>query len=157
MAMMDLIPRRRSVPRRSSGRTTPYFPMRDVMEQFDRFFDEFSRPFLSGSAEWMPPSDILESDTEYVVNVELPGIDMKTLDISYSNGLLSLKGEKKDDVREGETCLYCGERYLGTFHRNVQIPGDIDEEKIDAHYSDGVLRVTLPKTHASKIKKIEIH
>ncbi|MFZ5572628.1 MAG: Hsp20/alpha crystallin family protein [Thermodesulfobacteriota bacterium] len=106
--------------------------------------------------EWMPASDISETDTAFLVSMELPGIDMKKLDITYSNGTLTVKGEKQKETVIGETCN-CSERYAGSFTRRFQMPGPVFTDKIDAAYRDGVLRISLPKSEVSIVKKVEVH
>jgi HSP20 family protein len=109
-----------------------------------------------GEYEWIPASDITETDTEYLLTMELPGIDMNKVDISFSEGILTVKGEKTKGVSIGESC-YCMERYSGSFQRSFRIPGPVDTEKIEASYKDGILRVNLAKSGQSVVKKIEIH
>ena len=104
----------------------------------------------------MPASDIAETEKEYVVSAELPGIDMKGMDISYSSGVLTIKGEKKKESSDGE-CCHCAERYSGTFERSFRIPGTVDSDKIDATYKDGILKVVVPKSEKSVPKKIKVH
>jgi HSP20 family protein len=106
--------------------------------------------------DWLPPSDIAETDREYHLTMELPGIDMKNLDISFSEGVLTVKGEKTKEGSVGESC-YCSERYSGSFQRSFRIPGAVDKENIKAKYRDGILRVSLAKSEESVVKKIEIH
>jgi HSP20 family protein len=106
--------------------------------------------------DWMPASDIAETETEYHVTMELPGIDMNKLDISYSDGVLTVKGEKTKQVSIGESC-YCTERYSGSFQRSFRIPGAVNTEKTEAKYKDGILRVSLARSEKSVVKKIEIH
>ena len=125
---------------------------------FDRFFEGWTHPhyYVEAGEGWMPPSDIAETENEYVVSAELPGIDMKGMDISYSNGVLTIKGEKKKESSEGE-CCHCAERYSGAFERSFRIPGKVDSDKIDATYKDGILKVVVPKSEESVPKKIEVH
>jgi HSP20 family protein len=126
----------------------------------NRLFDEWTRPFFDveglSECEWMPPADITETENHYVITVEVPGIDMKALDVAFDDGVLAIKGEKTKAVEVNE-CAYCSERYTGSFERRFKIPGHVDQETIDATYHDGVLKVMLPKDEKSKAKKIEIH
>ncbi len=78
------------------------------------------------------------------------------LDISFSEGVLSVIGEKTKEVSIDESC-YCSERYTGSFQRSFRIPGLVDKENIKAKYRDGILRVSLTKSEESVVKKIEIH
>jgi HSP20 family protein len=123
----------------------------------DRFFSDWmmSSTYLD-EGDWTPASDIAETETQYHVTMELPGIDMQNLDISFSEGILTVKGEKAKEVSIGESC-YCSERFSGSFQRSFQIPGTVDQEKIEANYKDGILKVSLAKSEESGVKKIEIH
>ena len=122
---------------------------------WDTFFSNWTIPSTNlDEFDWIPASDIAETETDYHVTMELPGIDMKKLDISFSEGVLIVKGEKTKDVTDGESC-YCSERYSGSFQRNFRIPGTVDKENIEAKYRDG--RVSLAKSEKSDVKKIEIH
>ena len=123
----------------------------------DRFFSDWVMPstYLN-EGDWTPASDIAETETQYHVTMELPGIDMQNLDISFSEGILTVKGEKAKEVSIGESC-YCSERFSGSFQRSFQIPGTVDQEKIEANYKDGILKVSLAKSKESAVKKIEVH
>lgn len=140
--MLDLIP-------------TGFKPVRSL---FDRFFDDWSYPFVTLEEDevWMPASDIAETEKEYLITMEIPGVDMTKTDISYMDGLLTVKGEKHKESKEGE-CSHCSERFAGSFERSFRIHGKVDADKIDATYKDGVLHLTLPKSAESGVKKIEIH
>jgi HSP20 family protein len=142
--MLNIVPRYNVAFRSQTGR-------------LDRFFSDWVIPstYLD-ECDWTPASDIAETDTEYHVTMELPGIDMKKLDISFSEGHLTVKGEKTKEVSVDESC-YCTERYSGSFQRSFQIPKAVDKEKIEANYKDGVLKVSLEKSEESAVKKIEIH
>jgi HSP20 family protein len=114
----------------------------------------FSNVYEYGS--WTPASDITESDRNYLVVMEVPGVDMSKLDISYDDGELIIRGEKSIEAAEGEAYL-CNERYGGKFSRSFDIPKKIVADKIDATMKDGILRVTLPKSEESVTKKIIVH
>ena len=122
------------------------------------FFERWSDlPLYAVECEdWTPPSDITETDKHYIVTMEVPGIDMKKTDISYKEGTISVRGEKSIDTEEGECCV-CSERFSGSFSRDFVLEGKIDEEKIDATYKDGILKIILPKSESSLPKKIEVH
>ncbi len=105
---------------------------------------------------WVPSSNITETDKHYMITMELPGIDMKNTDISYKDRHLTVKGEKLIDTEEGEGCVR-SERFGGSFERDFMLAGVIDEDKIDATYKDGILRIVLPKAESSLPKKIVVH
>ena len=122
---------------------------------FDRLFDEWFRPAYDAE-EWVPVSDIAESDKSYILTMELPGVDPKNVDISFDEGVVTIKGEKHKETAEGERC-YCSERFSGSFRRSIRVPGKVDQDKIDASFQHGVLKLTLPKSEATIPKRIEIH
>ncbi|MEW6664433.1 MAG: Hsp20/alpha crystallin family protein [Thermodesulfobacteriota bacterium] len=121
-------------------------------------FHRWSSPitYAVGCEDWVPAADVAETEKFFTVSIELPGIDMKKVDVSFSDGVLTVKGEKSKESEEGE-CCYCSERYSGSFQRSMRIPGSVDRDKIDATYRDGVLKLTLHKTEESVSRKIEVH
>jgi HSP20 family protein len=135
----------------SFGRTLPFF---------DRVFDEWFYPYPVSYAEecadWVPASDVAETGKEYVVSLEAPGIDMNKTEITFTRGVLTVKGEKVKDSNVDERC-HCAERYSGSFARSFRVSEKVDGDKIDAMYKDGILKVVLPKVEESSVKRIEIH
>jgi HSP20 family protein len=127
---------------------------------FDRVFDEWFYPYpvnyAAECAEWVPASDIAETSKEYVVSMEAPGIDMNKTEITFTKGVITVKGEKVKETKEDE-CCHCAERYSGSFERSFRVSEKVDGDKIDATYKDGILKVVLPKTEESSVKKIEVH
>ena len=113
-------------------------------------------PHLAACENRVPPTDIAENSNAYIVTMEVPGIDMKKLDVSYSDGLLNVKGEKVKETSVGE-CCHCVERFSGSFERSFPVSGTVDRDKIDATYKDGILKITLSKSAESVPKKIEVH
>jgi len=141
--MFELIPR-----------TGTLFPVRNM---FDKFFDDFSLASLTDEEKaWMPAFDISENDKEYTLSTELPGIDIKDLDVSVNDGILSLKGEKKQEKEDTGDNFHRIERYYGSFHRSFRIPGKVDADKVEATYKDGVLKLSIPKAAADVAKKIDV-
>jgi len=124
---------------------------------FDRFFEDWDMPSLFNvNAEWAPAFDISENEKEYIITAELPGIDIKDVDITLSEGILSVKGEKKQEKEDKGEDYHVIERRYGSFHRNFRLPGKVEADKIDANYKDGLLKLTIPKAEGSKTKKIEV-
>jgi HSP20 family protein len=124
---------------------------------FDRFFaDTYPGSLFGEREEWTPAFDITENEKEYVVTAELPGIETKDLDVTLSEGLLTVKGEKKQEHEEKRGNYHRVERHYGAFQRTFRIPGKVKADKIDANYKDGVLRLTLPKAEESEAKKITV-
>jgi HSP20 family protein len=108
--------------------------------------DEFER------ADWTPASDIYETDTGYVIALDLPGIDRDALEIDIDDNRLVVKGTRAiAESRQHRT-----ERPRGKFLRTYSVPGSVEQGKIAAEYRDGVLQISLPKRTEQKPKKIDI-
>ena len=135
------------------------FPRLGLMTRpWGGFFDTWSDlPVYDVECEnWVPSANIAETDKHYMITMELPGIDMAKTDISYSDRHLTVKGEKMIDTEAGELCVRA-ERFSGSFERDFMLAGQIDEDKIDATYKDGILKIVLPKSETSLPKKIVVH
>jgi HSP20 family protein len=103
-------------------------------------------------ADWIPLADVYHTETEYVVAVDLPGIDRSALEISLDDDQLLIRGERVID-NEGQHRV---ERPHGRFLRKFSVPATVDQKAISAEYKDGVLRVHLPKRKEQKSRKVEI-
>jgi HSP20 family protein len=106
--------------------------------------------------EWLPSVDVSETKNDLVVKAELPGMDPKDIDISLSDGLLTIRGEKKQEKEEKEENYHFIERSYGSFTRSVQLPREVKRENISASYKNGILKVVLPKSEEVKTKEIKI-
>lgn len=135
---------------------------REVNRVFRDFFDEASLPetgfasaFTGGIA---PKMDIAETEKAFEVTAELPGIDEKDVDISVSDGVLTIKGEKKAEKEEKDKNYHRIERSYGSFQRSLALPPTVNEDAIEASFKNGVLKIVLPKTAKAveKAKKIQV-
>ena len=104
-----------------------------------------------------PRADMSESDQAYELNVELPGLDEKDIEVTLTDRALVLKGEKKEERKSDEKDYHFTERSYGTIRRQFPLPADVDREALTASFNKGVLTVTLPKTseaqaHARRIE-----
>jgi len=132
---------------------------RRYKDEFDKLFDGFFREsdFLPKSLYSLSPkADIEENDNEYIINIELPGVDKKDIKLNVENNVLVIKGEKKQSEEVKEENYLCCERSYGSFQRTFEFPGLIKPEKIEAEFKDGILRVLAPKSEETKKKEIEI-
>jgi HSP20 family protein len=130
---------------------------RPAWKVYDPFKEDFRWPSLfTEQTEWMPPFDVSETDDEMIVRLEVPGMDKKDININLSHGTLTVTGEKKQEKEEHET-YHCTERCYGTFSRSISLPFEVDGDKVDASFKDGVLKIALPRSEAVKPKKIEVH
>ena len=103
----------------------------------------------------VPHTDIYEEKDQLVMKAELPGIDKKDLDITLEGNRLTIRAEKKEEVKEGAT-HHTRERYYGQYFRSVTLPYPVKEGEILATFDNGVLELRLPKAEEVKAKKIEI-
>lgn len=128
---------------------------RDMEDMMKRFFSEPFSPFVR-TEEWLPSVDIMETDGQITVKAELPGLEVKDIDLTVSGDLLTIKGEKRGKEETKEKDYYCREIYCGSFQRSFRLPAEVDSQKVDATFKDGVLTVTMPKAESASKKKIEI-
>ena len=129
---------------------------RDMDRLWDSFFEGGIRRRTEEGGEWLPSLDIAETKNELVVKAEVPGLTPKDIDISLSDGVLTIKGEKKQEKEEKELDYHLVERSYGSFTRSIRLPKEVQSNKINASYKDGILRVTLPKSEEAKKKEIKI-
>ncbi|MEM5773545.1 MAG: Hsp20/alpha crystallin family protein [Anaerolineaceae bacterium] len=127
---------------------------------FETFFDN---PFgamrsMEGFEGFAPNIDVYETDREIRMDVELPGMDEKDIDISLRNNILTISGKRENEETEKEKSYYRHERSFGSFRRSIQLPEEVDDQRIEASYSKGILKVVLPKHEQSVTtrRKIEI-
>lgn len=131
-------------------------PFAQMREEMDRVFDSFlgrnmfgrppAIPSLSTAEVIAPDIDIRENDKEITFEAELPGIDEKDVQVTVRDGILSLKGEKKSERDEKKETYHLVERSFGSFERSFRLPDTADQDKINADFSKGVLRVVVPKS-----------
>lgn len=156
MSVRDLIPWGRE---RSGEVMDPFLALhREMNRLFDNVFRSFDgrlSPAGFGGMGW-PRMDVVETDAEYRVTAELPGLEEKDVELSFQDGVLTLRGEKK--AEHGDNGRLHGERFYGRFQRSFSVGPDVDDERISASFRSGVLTVVLPKSPeaASKVKRIPI-
>jgi HSP20 family protein len=97
---------------------------------------------------FVPSMDMQETDSAYVLTAEMPGIDPQNVDISVRNGVLELKGEKKEEKDSDQTGNGWTERRYGAFHRQIPLDQEIKEDEVKATYKNGILRIEVPKAEA---------
>ena len=105
---------------------------------------------------WMPPVDIVEGKDRIKLNVELPGFKEDQVNLTVENGMLTIKGERKFEKDDREENYHRVERSYGTFVRSFTLPTSIDQSRIQADFSDGILHVEMPKREETKPKQIPI-
>jgi HSP20 family protein len=100
--------------------------------------------------------DVTETDREIVLKGEVPGMEQGDIDVSFRKGILTIRGERKEETEERRGEMRRVERRRGSFERSFHIPMDVDVENAKAEYSKGILTVKLPKVETDGARKIEV-
>jgi HSP20 family protein len=139
---------------------TPFGPLKRLQEDIDRLFEAPFGGWLAPAREmleaWGPVVDVYEDKNNVVVKVEIPGMKKEEIEVYMDAGLLNIAGERKEEIEHKGAERHRSERYFGRFHRSFSLPTLVEAKKIEAHYKDGVLTVTCPKTEEAKRKEVEI-
>ncbi len=152
----------------------PFTPRRDVaragdpflslQREMNRLFDDAFGGYLTpargnggdGARQLIPSVDVKETDKAIEIEAELPGVEEKDVQVTLEDKVLTIKGEKKAEKEETKKDYYSCERSYGSFLRSFELPANVDAGKVDATFSKGVLKVTVPKVVAAQPKKIEV-
>ena len=137
----------------------PWTGVTGLRTEMDRLFERFLEPAwneLSTLGDWQPKVDITETKDTVVVKAELPGMKKEDLDLNISENLLTIKGEKKKEEEVKEKGYYYSERSYGSFTRTVELPKEVQTDKVRASFKDGVLEIRVPKTEEAKRKEVKI-
>jgi HSP20 family protein len=123
-----------------------------MREEMDKMFERFEHGlprwptlFRQGNGIVVPELDVRENSTSITVEAELPGVDEKDVSVTLANGVLTIKGEKKQGKEEKGENFYRTERSYGAFERSLRLPDTIDEAEVDAKFDKGVLTITAAK------------
>jgi HSP20 family protein len=151
-------------------------PFDALRREIDRLFEDFRagdwrwpfrRPGMDPDVPWpprgaswqlAPAMDLVERDGGYEIHAELPGMDEKDVEVKVTGNRVTIRGEKREQREERDKQYHLSERRFGAFQRSLQIPPEVDLDRIEASFSKGVLTVRLPKTQEAQKaeKKIEI-
>jgi HSP20 family protein len=146
--------------RRTNLALAPWRPMSALDELEHQMDDIFGlralRRFPMMEREWVPAMEMIDKGDQYIIKAELPGMKEEDVDVSLSNDILTVKGEKKSEKEVKEEDYYFSERGYGSFSRSLSLPSDVDAKKVEADFEDGVLKITLPKMAEVKSEKIQI-
>lgn len=120
--------------------------MNRVFRSFERSLPQWPSLFRSGGAEAALPSvDVRENSNALTIEADLPGLDEKDVSVTLVNGVLTIRGERKDEREEKNENYYLSERSFGSFERSLRLPESIDEDKIEARFDKGVLTIVAQK------------
>ena len=163
MGIRDLVPWTKG--QQLSTQREPFDPFLTLHREMNRLFDDVFRgfgplgrignPLMEGQFAW-PRLELSETDKSVTVTAELPGLSEKDVEVEITNGVLSIRGEKKAD--RSDDSKFVSECYYGSFERQISLEG-VEEDKAQADFKNGVLIVTLPKSEQSNrnIKRIAIN
>jgi len=132
-------------------RVIKWEPFRDVDDMFERFFAETMRRVPRQAAqspqasEWAPLADVSETEGEYLIKAELPEVRKEDVSITVQDGILTLAGERKQELREDQEKAHRIERYYGSFARRFALPENADQQGISAESRDGLIVIRIPK------------
>lgn len=137
----------------SQVQTRPSMAFRSLQDEVNKLFHDFSFGFpfspqsSLGSLEGIQTKvDVKDSEKEVVVTAEIPGVELKDIEVNLKNDGIAISGEKRVEKEEKDKGYYKMERSYGSFYRLIPLPCQIDRDAVVATYKDGVLKVTLPKT-----------
>lgn len=143
---------------------SPFF--HNLQQEMNRVFERFTDRNTDGAAEilakgdkmMLPPLDVAETDDAIELTAEMPGVKEEDLDISISDGVLLLKGEKRSEHEEKEENYHLVERRYGSFRRSVPLGFDPAEGKVDASFENGILKLKVekPAETVAKTQKISV-
>lgn len=141
-------------------RYDPFRDLRTLQEEVNRLFStNLTRSFGDegiGRGAWAPSVDIYENKDQIVLEAELPGMKQEEFDLSIENNVITLRGERKFEKTDETDNYHRVERSYGSFTRSFTLPQTVSAEGATAEYSNGVLRVTLPKREDTKARRIEV-
>jgi HSP20 family protein len=123
-------------------------PLSELTNRMDWLREELEPAFL-------PALNVWEEGENLKVEVEIPGVKLEDVEVAFDKGELTIKGEKKVEIKESAT-LHRRERLAGSFTRTMTVPWEIKADEVSAELKDGILTVTLPKAEAAKPRKVAV-
>ena len=140
---------------------TPFTDLETLQREMNRLFDfSLSRPGYDDTSllggQWAPLVDIYDSKDNLVVKADLPGLSKDDIQVAIQENILTISGEKKQELNVSENEYLRTERFYGSFHRAITLPTEVDRTKVQANFKDGVLELILPKKEEAKPQQIKI-
>jgi len=139
-------------------RWEPFREFNTLQNQMNRLFQDFGRGSQDElmTSGFVPAVDVYEDEHSLVLNLEVPGLDEKDIDISLENNQLTVRGERHFEKEQKEENFHRIERRYGNFSRSFTLPNTVDSDKVQANYENGVLKITLAKRAEAKPKQIKV-
>ena len=139
-------------------RWDPFRDLRQMEDTMNRLWHGFggSPSYREGTEDWNILIDVIQEKDDIVVKASVPGVKPEGIDVAIEDNVLTLRAERKPEI-EGEDAAYLiQKRPTGSFYRALRLPDTVDTNKIESHYENGVLTITMPKTEEKKKKQIQI-
>ena len=140
-------------------RFNPVRSLWHTQNDFDRFFNHFPSRFFDSEVpvvDWSPRVDIAEDNDNFVIEAELPGLSKDNVKVTMKEDVLTIQGEKKSEKDVKESDIHLCERRHGKFSRSFKLPTMVNSKKIGADFTNGVLKLNLPKAAEAKPVEIEV-
>jgi len=134
----------------------PWAGFGELEQHFERLFGNDAASAQGTPGAWMPPVDISETDTAYILEADLPGMTREDISVTVLEDRITLKGNRKREATHEEKGYRRYERAEGNFERSFRINGGVDAAGVSATFENGVLTITLPKPEAAKPRQIEV-
>ena len=128
-------------------------PNRSLISDFDRIFDNMFNidiPIHQKESSYYPAVDIEETEKEFILSADMPGLKKKEVTIDIHDGIITIKGERMNEDKSSFNGYRMNERQFGSFNRSFRLPDNVNEDKIAAKFDNGELLITLPKTKEIK-------
>jgi HSP20 family protein len=145
------------------ARWDPFREMNDLMNRFGKGWRRFPAPPKAGvgreiltRADWTPTVDIEESDSEYIIKVELPEVRKEDIKVAVDQGVLTIRGDRRMEREEKNKTYHRVERSYGSFARSFILPDDVKDDSITARHEDGMLYLRLAKSESARPRAVEI-
>ena len=137
----------------------------DALREIENLLDRYNRPGqwlpqrgqeLLSTGEWCPSVDISETEQEFLIKAELPGLNKEDVKVNMKDNVLTLQGSRKQESETKAHHYHRIERSYGNFLRSFTLPENIDTNKLKANFNDGILEIKIPKSETAINKSIEI-
>jgi len=135
----------------------PFRELQALHEDVNRLFSRFDGGEVAGRQAWMLPMDVIETGDALKLKAALPGVDPNDISVQVEDNVLTLSAQRRFEEKVEEGKYYWVEQQYGTFSRSLTLPQSADTERIEAHYHNGILELTVPKRETAKPRKIQLN
>lgn len=136
-------------------------PLHEIEDMFDRYTKAMGWPTIRGqefmtTGDWTPRVDISETNSEIVIKAEIPEVKKEDVKVTVDKGVLTIRGERKQEKEEKDKKFHRIERFYGKFMRSFTLPDNVDDGAVKASFKDGMLNVQIPKLAEAKARSVEV-